>query len=50
MAEEDSTAEKKLVAFSRWVVPQSDGNLERLWPDLSSDFDMEISEAFFGGQ
>lgn len=46
----DTSLNNKLVAFSRWVVPQSDGNLERLWPDLNEDYDPEISAAFFGGE
>ena len=47
---EDTAANAKLVAFSRWVLPQSDGNLERLWPELNEDYDPEISAAFFGGK
>ena len=47
---EDTENKNKIVAFSRWMVPQEDGNLERKWPDMSpSDWDMEIVEAFFGG-
>jgi GNAT superfamily N-acetyltransferase len=46
---EDTEKDNKIVAFSRWMVPQSDGNLERKWPDLPSSWDMEVAGAFFGG-
>ena len=47
---EDTDNQNKLVAFSRWMVPQQDGNQERPWPEMSeSEWDMEIVENFFGG-
>ncbi|OQN97004.1 hypothetical protein B0A48_16978 [Cryoendolithus antarcticus] len=47
----DSNAGDKVVAFSRWMVPQADGNLERKWPEVGGEAwtDMEVAEAFFGG-
>lgn len=41
--------EGKPAAFARWIVPQEDGNLHRLWPDLLDEWDMELMGAFFGG-
>ncbi|KAL1311863.1 hypothetical protein AAFC00_001935 [Neodothiora populina] len=42
--------EGKPVAFCRWIVPQSDGNLDRLWPDLLEDeWDMGVMGSFFHG-
>lgn len=47
---EDLQNNGKIVAFSRWQVPQQDGNQERGWPEMDpSQFDMEIVGAFFGG-
>lgn len=47
---EDTDNGHKIVGFSRWMVPQQDGNLERVWAELSpDDWDMELAEAFFGG-
>lgn len=47
---EDTENQNRIVGFSRWMVPQQDGNQERKWPDMSpSDWDMEIVENFFGG-
>ena len=46
----DTEKDNKIVAFSRWMVPQQDGNRERKWPDLKEeDWDMEVAGAFFGG-
>lgn len=46
----DTTNGDKVVGFSRWMVPQDDGNQERKWPDMSPDeWDMELVEIFFGG-
>lgn len=42
----------KAVAFSRWQVPQADGNTDHhaSWADVTpGDWDMELVEAFFGG-
>jgi hypothetical protein len=42
---EDTQDNNKIVAFSRWMVPQSDGNLERRWPEIDpKSWDMEIVE------
>lgn len=46
---EDSFCDGKLVAYSRWVVPQHDGNLHRLWPECPPQFDQEICKALFDG-
>ncbi|KAK4991847.1 hypothetical protein LTR50_001466 [Elasticomyces elasticus] len=46
---EDGDGEGKAVAFSRWIVPQRDGNLEKVWPALPDHFDMELCGQFFGG-
>jgi len=47
---EDTSRENKIVAFSRWMVPQSDGSAERPWPPLREDaWDMDLMGAFFGG-
>lgn len=47
---EDTQKSNRIVAFSRWMVPQSDGNLERKWPDMAEQqFDMDACGAFFGG-
>lgn len=47
IVEEEATG--KPAAFSRWILPQKDGNLHRMWPDLPEHWDGEVSEAFFGG-
>lgn len=47
---EDTNSANKIIGFSRWMLPQQDGNLERKWPELDhSKFDMEVVGAFFGG-
>ena len=47
---EDTQKGNKIVAWSRWMVPQHDGNLERKWPEPNADaYDMEVCGAFFGG-
>ncbi|KAK4574194.1 hypothetical protein LTR86_001955 [Recurvomyces mirabilis] len=46
---EDTENGNKIVAFSRWMVPQKDGNQERPWPDMPPGMDMEVAGAFFGG-
>lgn len=46
---EDTSCDGKLVAYSRWVVPQHDGNLQRLWPEIPPQFDQEICKALFEG-
>ena len=47
---EDTEKGSMIVGFSRWMVPQNDGNLERKWPDCKEDqWDMEVAGAFFGG-
>ena len=47
---EDTQNGNKIVAWSRWMVPQSDGNQERKWPELNADdYDMDVVGAFFGG-
>ena len=47
---EDTKNGNRVVAFSRWMVPQQDGNLERKWPEMKEDeWDMEVVENFFGG-
>lgn len=37
------------VAFSRWNVPQADGNQEIPLPEYPSSWDAELTEAFWGG-
>lgn len=40
----------RLVSFTRWRVPQEDGNLDEEWPELpEKGLDMEIMGVFFGG-
>jgi hypothetical protein len=47
---EDTQNGNKIVAWSRWMLPQSDGNQERKWPDVNpDDYDMDVLGAFFGG-
>ena len=47
---EDTAHGDRIVAFSRWMLPQSDGNQERKWPDMDeSKWDMDLAGAFFGG-
>ena len=47
---EDRENDNKILAFSRWQVPQEDGNLERRWPELNSDeWDVEVAKDFFEG-
>ena len=47
---EDTANGNKIVAFSRWMVPQLNGDAERPWPPLREDeWDMELCGAFFGG-
>lgn len=46
-------ADGKIVGFSRWQVPQPDGNLEHdSWPEMKPEdkvWDMDILAPFFGG-
>lgn len=45
-----NTHDGRLVAFTRWRVPQADGNLDEGWPDLAEEkLDMEVMGAFFEG-
>ena len=47
---EDTQNNGRIAAFSRWMVPQQDGNQERKWPEMTAEhFDMEVLRAFFGG-
>ncbi|KAK4942193.1 hypothetical protein LTR28_008730 [Elasticomyces elasticus] len=46
---EDGDGKGKAVAFSRWIEPQRDGSLEKVWPALPDHFDMELCGQFFGG-
>jgi len=47
---EDTAKGDRIVAFSRWMVPQDDGNQERKGPEpLHDQWDMEVMGAFFGG-
>lgn len=50
---EDTQANNRIVAFSRWIVPQDDGNKERKWPDSpmepQDEEHQEVGGAFFGG-
>lgn len=47
---EDTAQANRIVAFSRWMVPQPDGNQERKWPEMEEcEWDMEVAGAFFGG-
>ncbi len=47
---EDTENDNRIVAFSRWMVPQQDGNQERIWPSLDQGpADMEVAGSFFGG-
>ena len=39
----------KIVGFMRWQVPQGDGKLEEMWPDLPRKSDMDVLGPFFGG-
>ncbi|KAK5124551.1 hypothetical protein LTR85_001768 [Meristemomyces frigidus] len=46
---EDTERGNKIVAFSRWMIPQLDGNLERKWAAMAEDeWDMDIADCFFG--
>lgn len=47
---EDTAHGHKIVAVSRWMVPQSDGRQDRKWPTIEpAEWDMELVGAFFGG-
>lgn len=50
---EDTEQDGRMVAFSRWVMPQEDGNIDRSpsWPELTANEcpDMDVANAFFGG-
>jgi hypothetical protein len=47
---EDTSAGNRIIGFSRWMVPQADGNLERKWPEMTDErLDMELADAFWGG-
>ncbi|KAK4539235.1 hypothetical protein LTR36_000863 [Oleoguttula mirabilis] len=47
---EDTEEGNTVVAFSRWMTPQRNGNLERKWPEMAEhEWDMEIVNQFFGG-
>lgn len=41
----------RIVGFTRWRVPQEDGNMDDKWPDLpeGEGVDMAIMNPFFGG-
>lgn len=44
-----NVSDGRVVAFTRWRVPQSDGNIEERWPGLPDGLDMEVMDEFFGG-
>ncbi|KAF3923867.1 hypothetical protein ABW21_db0207594 [Orbilia brochopaga] len=46
---EDLSRDNKLVAFIRWHVPQLDGKQDIPLPDFPSEWDAELTEAFWGG-
>ncbi|EMC95807.1 hypothetical protein BAUCODRAFT_24807 [Baudoinia panamericana UAMH 10762] len=46
---EDTDKSNRIVAFSRWMIPQADGKLDRLWPELPGEWDQGVAGAFFGG-
>ncbi|KAI0441942.1 hypothetical protein F4803DRAFT_391674 [Xylaria telfairii] len=46
---EDLSQGNKLVAFSRWHVPQADGNQDIPMPPVPAHWDPEITEALWGG-
>ncbi|KAI0395205.1 hypothetical protein F5Y17DRAFT_221559 [Xylariaceae sp. FL0594] len=46
---EKEKGKKKIVAFSRWHVPQADGNQDIPAPPFPDEWDPEISEALWGG-
>lgn len=46
---EDLSQGNKLVAFSRWHVPQADGNQDIPMPPIPAHWDPEITEELWGG-
>ncbi|KAI3338322.1 hypothetical protein F4824DRAFT_460480 [Ustulina deusta] len=46
---EDLSRGNKLVAFSRWHVPQADGNQDIPMPPVPAHWDLDITEALWGG-
>ncbi|KAJ8132419.1 hypothetical protein O1611_g1203 [Lasiodiplodia mahajangana] len=46
---EDLSRENKLVAFSRWIVPQADGNQDIPMPPVPPQWDPEITDVLWGG-
>lgn len=46
---EDLSHGNKLAAFSRWHVPQEDGNQDIPMPAFPADWDPEITDALWGG-
>jgi len=46
---EDLANDNKIVAFSRWHVPQADGNQDVPFPPFPDEWDPEITEALWGG-
>ena len=50
---EDTEKRSRVVAFSRWAMPQEDGNIDRSpsWPVLTENVcpDMDVANAFFSG-
>lgn len=47
--ERKSVDDGRVVGFTRWRIPQEDGNLNELWPNLPEDADMNIMGPFFSG-
>lgn len=45
----DKNANDRFAGVSRWIVPQADGSLSRLWPELPQEWDQEVNGAFFAG-
>lgn len=44
------TTNGKIVGLTRWMKPQTNGNLERKWAEPKvEDWDMDVFEKFFGG-
>ena len=46
---ENLSQENKLVAFSRWHVPQADGSQDIPMPPIPAHWDPEITDALWGG-
>ena len=44
-----NTVDGRIAGWSRWRVPQEDGNRDEIWPAIPEGLDMTCIGPFFGG-